>query len=64
MNIILGVETKISWDIAGKETTARQGLGQKIKWNRFLVLQEWNLSDGEKGSVDVTDSELPTMAAA
>lgn len=29
MKIILGVGTKVR-DIAGKETTARQGLGKKI----------------------------------
>lgn len=30
MKIILGVGTKIYLDIAGKETTARQGLDKKI----------------------------------
>lgn len=64
MNIILGVETKINWGITEKEIAARERLDQKEKRNRLLILQECSLSDGEKGSVDMTDRELPTMAAA
>ena len=30
MKMILGVGTEINWDIAGKETTARQGLDEKM----------------------------------
>lgn len=64
MNIILDVETKINWGITEKEITAREGLDQKEKRNRLLILQECSLSNREKGSVDMTDRELPTMAAA